>query len=121
MHYKRIPKLFLIPFLIFYITTFLFSQETELDLDHYYKFPLALGLEYQSLSLLNEYKNKFNVYDISANIRWPIPPLPILQPALQFGLMQYESLDLENPEKWSHSHVYGMLGLAYSHKLTKTV
>jgi hypothetical protein len=96
-----------------------FGQET-LDYNTYYRFPVSLGVEYQSLSPFADYGGTFNLFDISLGARIPLPGLPILQPALRFGMLYFDSQDAAEPRKWDHSHWYGMAGLAAAHRFAKS-
>ena len=95
--------------LILYISGLCFSQSISVDYNDYYKFPLSLGIEYQTLSPFADYASTYNIFDLSANIRWPIPSKPVLQPALRFGMMSFDNQDLVDPLKWDSTHWYGMM------------
>jgi hypothetical protein len=83
------------------------GQQAAIDLNSYYKFPLSIGVEYQSLSPL------------VTSIRWPLPFLPVLQPTLRGGMMRFDSQSQGEPLKWDHIDVYGQLGLEYAHRFAK--
>ena len=103
-------------------STFAHSQQQGVDLNTYYQFPLSLGVEYQSLTHLVTYSwgSPFTVFDLSASVRWPIPPLPVLQPTLRAGVMRFDSQSqIEPPLKWDHTDVYGLLGLGYAQRFAK--
>jgi tetratricopeptide (TPR) repeat protein len=89
------------------------------DLNSRYRFPLSLGVEYQSLSPFAGYGVSFNIFDISATLRRPLPALPVLQPALRVGMLRFDSLDPVEPLRWDHTHWYGQLGLVLAHRFTK--
>lgn len=97
------------------------SQQAQVDLNTYYRFPLSLGVEYQSMTPFNAYPSgsPFNLYDLSLNVRWPVPPLPVLQPLLRAGMMRFDSQSQTEPLKWSHVDVYGELGAAYAYRFAK--
>ena len=94
------------------------AQTEKLDLNSYYRYPLSVGAEYQSITPFGDYKSNFDLYDISAHIRYPIPKLPSLQPSFQGGLLQFSSRDLA--KKWEHKDIYGLLGASYSNRISKT-
>ena len=50
-----------------------FPQRNEINYNTYYRFPLSLGVEYQSLSPFAVYGSQYNLFELSANLRWPIP------------------------------------------------
>jgi tetratricopeptide (TPR) repeat protein len=96
-----------------------FALGNELNFNTYYRFPLSLGVEYQSLSPFAAYGSQYNIFDLSANLRWPIPSIPILQPTLKAGMMRFDSQDQDEPLKWDHTRWYGVLGLDVSHRFAK--
>ena len=103
-----------------FVAASLFSQATEIDYNLYYRFPLSLGAEYQSLSPFTDFGAQYNIFDLSLNARYPLPALPALQPVLKLGLMRFDSQDPEEPNKWDHSLWYGAFGMIYSHRFART-
>jgi tetratricopeptide (TPR) repeat protein len=95
------------------------AQGTATNYNLRYRFPLSLGVEYQNLSPFANYGAQFNIYDISANLRWPIPSLPVLQPTVKAGIVRFDSLDPADPLRWDHTHWYGALGLVAAHRFSK--
>ncbi len=95
------------------------AQGTGSDFNLRYRFPLSLGVEYQSLSPFAAYGSVYNVFDLSANLRWPLPALPVLQPTLKAGLIRFDSQSLDEPLRWDHTHWYAALGLVLAHRFAK--
>lgn len=116
---KRGCLFFLFILFSMYFTSVVFSQEEKKNFNRYYRFPLSLGVEYQMLTPFSEYGKNFNVFEISGNVRWPIPPLPLLQVAAEGGIMQFDSLDEVEPKRWDHLHVFGGAGMVVAHRFTK--
>jgi tetratricopeptide (TPR) repeat protein len=98
------------------------GQQSASDLDSYYRFPLSLDAEYQSLTPLAAYPfgAPYAVYDLGLSVRWPLPFLPSLQPALRGGVTWYDSQSAVEPLKWDHMDAYGMLGVEYAHRFAKS-
>ena len=96
-----------------------FSQDASQNLNTYYQFPLSVGIEYQNYSPFAEYGSTYNIFELSGNVRWPIPPLPILQPMVKGGMIRFDSQDLDAPVLWDHTHWFGGLGLVASHRFAK--
>ena len=94
------------------------AQGAKPDLTSYYRYPAALSARYGSLKPLGVYGSDFDLYELSAALRLPIPALPALQPSLQGGLAQFTPRDAAS--KWEHRDLFGLLGLGYSRRLTKT-
>ncbi len=95
------------------------AQGTGVDFNQRYRFPLSVGVEYQSLSPFAAYGAQYNIFDLAAGVRWPLPRLPVLQPLARLGLMRFDSQDTADPVKWDHTHYYGALGLAYAYRFAK--
>ena len=95
------------------------AQPASTNYNTRYRFPLSIGVEYQSLSPFAGYRAQFNIYDLSANLRWPIPSLPVLQPTIKAGIVRFDSLDPADPLRWDHTHWYGELGLVAAHRFSK--
>jgi hypothetical protein len=96
------------------------AQQSQLDYNAYYSFPLSIGVEYQSLSPFSLFEGApYTAFDLSANVRWPIPALPILQPTLKGGLMQFDSQSLADALRWDHSYWYAETGASYANRFSK--
>ena len=95
------------------------AQGVGVDFNQRYRFPLSFGVEYQSLSPFAAYGAQYNIFDLAAGVRWPLPKLPVLQPLARVGLMRFDSQDAVEPIKWDHTHYYGGLGLAYAYRFAK--
>jgi hypothetical protein len=95
------------------------ARGEDVNYNYYYRFPLSIGLEYQTLTPLGSYNTDYNIFEVSGNIRYPIPRLPVLQPFLRVGIMRFDSLDTLYPEKWDHTHWYGALGLEYANRFVR--
>ncbi|MBN1836353.1 MAG: tetratricopeptide repeat protein [Spirochaetales bacterium] len=95
------------------------AQDSQVDLNTYYKFPVSIGLQYHSLAPITSFNYDYNVFEIAGELRFPLSALPVLQPFVRGGLMQFDSLDPAFPDKWDHRHWYGVLGLAYVHRFVR--
>jgi tetratricopeptide (TPR) repeat protein len=96
-----------------------FAQSAEIDYNTYYQYPFSLGVEYQSLKPFGTYSTDYNVFELSALFRYPLPSRPRFQPLAQLGIIKFDCLDILDPERWDHNHFYGTLGMAYSSRFTK--
>lgn len=98
-----------------------FSQSSLSGYNDLYKYNFSIGAEYQNLTPFSDYGTDFNMYyDISAIARVPLPSLPVLYPFIQTGLIQFITPERDNMEKWAHTKWYGMLGLGYSNRFSKS-
>jgi tetratricopeptide (TPR) repeat protein len=91
----------------------------SVDLDSYYRFPLSIGFEYQSLTPLTSLNMPYSIFDAAGTVTMPLPAMPVLQPFVRLGYTRFNSLDTQIPGKWDNYHLYGSLGLAYSKKIAK--
>ena len=96
-----------------------FSQESSINYNQYYRYPFSIGIEYQNLSSFKDYGNDFNIYEIAAHFRWPFLKTPLFIPTMRFGIMNFDSQDAVEPEKWDHKHYFFTLGMLYSNRFTK--
>jgi len=117
----RVRKVILLTlFILTFATIQVYSQETEIDYNSYYRFPLSVGIEYQGLSPFADYGSSYNIYEISAYLRWPIPRIPVLQPTLHIGMINFDNQDTINPKEWDHRHYYLAAGILYSNRFSKS-
>ncbi len=115
----RGPKVLLLTACVLLAPTLAFPQTQEQDFNSYYRFPLSLGVEYQSLSPFGAYGSQFNIFDLSVAVRMPLPPIPLLQPVAKAGMMLFDSQDPADPLRWDHTHWYGALGMDVAHRFAK--
>jgi hypothetical protein len=95
-----------------------FAQEARQDLNRYYRFPLSVGVEFQSLSPFAGYGRDFSAYSLEAGLRVPLRRLPSLQPSLQLGFMPFTDLRGGSVD-WSHRHYYAALGLGWAERFAR--
>ena len=94
------------------------AQMDGLDLNDYYRFPLSLGIQYRAMTPLEEYRSSYDLLDLSAVFRLPLASMPTIQATFESGLLQYSARDSVN-SRWDHRDVYGLIGAAWSSRLTK--
>lgn len=102
------------------------GQAAEINLNEKYAFPFAFGFNVGSYSPVvavgTDFGYEFDVNDLSASFRYPIPRHPVFQPFAQLGLITYTSLerdDADQAEQFNHRQAYIMGGLGYISKLSK--
>lgn len=95
------------------------GQQAATDYNEYYRFPVSVGLYYQGLTPFSAYNTPYTIYDIGADVRVPIPSIPVLQPFARIGFMRFDSIDAAFPEKWDHFHLYGSAGAAYANRFAR--
>jgi hypothetical protein len=103
-----------------------FSQAAageQVNFNEYYKFPLSVGVLYQSFTPFSEYPAQsgapFTIYGLSGSFRVPLPFFPIIQPVLQAGLTQYSSRSLTYPGKWDHQDYSVQIGFLAVQRFAK--
>lgn len=95
------------------------SQAEQVNLNQYYRFPLSLGVGYQSLTALSAFNTPYTIFDIAGTVTYPLPSIPVLQPFARAGVVRFDSIDAVFPDKWDHFHLYGSLGMAYINRFAK--
>jgi len=95
------------------------AQQTSINYNTYYAFPVSFGAEYETLSPFNEYGANFNVFQLSGSLRIPFRFSPIFQPTIQGGMIKFDSLDAVEPLKWDHTYWYGAGGLTLATRFEK--
>jgi len=98
------------------------QAQQKVDLDSYYHAPLAFGATYLPLAGIgNRQLADFDVQEISGELRLSPGWLPVLQPFLRGGMLNYAYVgDLDEAQQdWTHSHLYAGLGLGYATRLSR--
>ncbi len=97
----------------------LWPQAAAADYNDYYRFPASVGVEYQGLTPLQSYDADYNIFDVSAAVRRPLPRMTVLQPFVRGGVTKFDSQDPLFPDKWDHLQWYGTLGMAYANRFAR--
>ncbi len=104
---------------LFVFTVSLSAQQKPLDLNELYRFPLSVGVFYQSITPLAALNTPYTIFDAGAELRLPVRAAPVVQPFLRLGYMGFDSIDAALPAKWDHFHLYGMLGASYASRIAR--
>jgi hypothetical protein len=94
------------------------AEDPKVDLNSYYRFPFSVGVSYQALSPLGDYRTGFDLYDLSAVFRYPLPLFPTVQPILQAGLLEFSPRSTDT--KWEHKDLYALIGASYANRFNST-
>jgi len=98
------------------------------DFNEKYRSPLAIGLEYQSLSPMGmfgtEYGEEYRFIDLMLKGQYSFKFMPQLQPYAGLGWQLVNPVNQTNgseadAERFSHNLFYGMAGFSYVHKFNK--
>ncbi len=95
------------------------QSASSVDLNEYYKFPVSVGFEYQSLSPFTVLNVPYSIFDLAGIVTVPLPGIPVLQPFVRAGYVRFNSLDTQFPGKWDQYQLYGVIGAAYVRKVAK--
>lgn len=100
------------------------GQTAEINLNEKYAFAFGFNVGSYSpvVAVGTDFGYEFDVNDLSASFRYPIPRHPVFQPFAQLGLITYTSLerdDADQAEQFNHLQAYVMGGLGYISKLSK--
>ena len=107
---------------ILLLTTPLPCTSQDMDLNQYYRYPLAIAAAYQPLSGIgNSRLLDFQINEVTGEIRLPLPGHPVFQPFIKAGVLDFSFL--MEPDytglDWTHRHVYGALGFGISHRFSR--
>lgn len=95
---------------------------SEVNLNSYYRFPVSATVSYQQLSGLgNRELADFTISEIAGEVRIPLPGLPVVQPLLRGGVVNYAfagDVDVARQD-WSHRHVFLGPGVGYSSRISR--
>ena len=129
---KFLKSLFLFTCIILLPLAVLSAQNTnEISLNQKYKYPVAFGVEYKSISpiaeLGTEYGGDFLTSDISVTGFIPLDFMPSLQPFLRIGFTGQNAVEdnyltedeLAKLQRFNNSQLYGEAGIAYKSLMTK--
>lgn len=107
---------------LFLLPWSLTAQSEGVDLNTYYAFPVSAGVHYRQMSGLgNRALADFEINQIYGEARIPLSGLPVLQPLVRGGVINYGftgSIDDLNQD-WSHNHVFLGPGIAYSSRISR--
>jgi tetratricopeptide (TPR) repeat protein len=95
------------------------SDTAAVDLNDYYKFPVAIGFEYQGLTPFSPLVVPYSIFDFSGSVTVPIRGLPVIQPFARLGYARFNSLDTQFPGKWDLFQLYGELGISYATRIAR--
>lgn len=91
----------------------------ETGLDEYYRFPLSVGAQYRGLQALSGFATGFALRELGAELRAPLPFLPVLQPLLRAGNTSYLEAGSSGGGKWDHDEWFASLGLGFSTRFSR--
>jgi tetratricopeptide (TPR) repeat protein len=117
------------------------DAQTTVNYNEIYKFPASVGFKYEYHTPILQYNLdenddiEFQGHGITATVVVPIPPVPILQPFVELGVIQVNTQDnnanvegITDPDeidrrktKYNQTHLTGGLGLALFYKFSKNI
>ena len=100
------------------------SRNYGVDFNDKYHSPLAIGVEYQSLSPFSQtYEDEYRFTDLALSFKYSFKRFPVIQPFGCLGLQLVNPLvattELTDAERFSHNLYYFTLGVAYASKMNK--
>ncbi len=116
---KRFYSVVLLCTFFLLVFTGVAGAQEKTNLNRYYRFPLSVGVEYQGYTPFGQYGSQYNIFELGGVVRWPIPPLPLLQPLFKTGMINFDSQDQDEPYKWDHVHWFAGGGLVVSYRFAK--
>ena len=113
MSIYRFSQIFIFVLLISLFSVINISSQEKTDFNQFYKFPLSIGVDFNELAPLEDYGFDSTLTEISGNLRYPLPGMPQIQPMFQFGVLTFDDLNRDEPDKWDHRHYFASLGALY--------
>lgn len=111
------PAVLLVGTSSFVAATSMFAQVSDQrDVDKHYRFPLSVAVGYRNLSPFARYGPSFSVYENNATVRRLLPKLPVLQPILSLGALQFVSTSAR--ETWNHTNWSAELGPRHATRMS---
>ncbi|MBN2049923.1 MAG: tetratricopeptide repeat protein [Spirochaetales bacterium] len=100
------------------------AQQSTVDFNEKYNFPFSFGALYSMQSpvswLGTDYGYDFDTIDFGMAMRMPLTGLPVIQPEAYIGMTTVLSSDkTEESEQFNHRRLFGMVGAAYVHRMSK--
>src|SRR4030042_5265289 len=83
------------------------AQEQKIDFNDRYRYPLSIGVESQTRTPPRTYNGDYTIFELSADLRYPLPRWPVLQGFLRGGMLRFDSMYAVFPAKWDDSHWIG--------------
>ena len=91
------------------------AASDSLNLNRYYRYPLAIEAGLQPLNHFSEQLGAFTIAEISGRVVHPLQSHPLLQPMLRLG-----AITVTDPtHTWNHRHYFGGPGFALSNRISK--
>jgi Tetratricopeptide repeat len=115
---KRISALILITV----CTGLLYGESSKINYNSYYRSALSLGVNYTSFSSLSGFDSgtPYNIFDLSANVRYTPKSIPWLQPEIIGGMTKFDSQNSVDGLTWDSSNYFGMTGVRFIRRSSKT-
>ena len=90
-----------------------------------YRYPFSLSLEVQFLEPLTilgtQFGGSFDLLDIAAMARFPIPRVPSIQPLVKLGMLIVKAENDSIKARFDHNRFYFTAGLVWLHKFSKSL
>ena len=101
------------------------SADSRVNCNTAYRYPFSIGLELQFVEPMTffgtEFGGNFNLLDIAAQARFPIPRVPSLQPLAKLGMLTVKAENDPLRARFNHNRFYFTVGLGYLHKFSKSL
>ncbi len=100
----------------------LINAQDKINFSKYYYSPFSISAYYQPLSgIANRALSDFEINEIAGEMRLSFKKAPVIQPFLRGGVETYTYIGdtSVSHQDWTHNHIFGGLGLAYSSRISK--
>lgn len=94
------------------------KRSASFDYTSYYRYPLSVGFQYLPANYL-EAPEDHEAYDLSAQIRYPLPIIPSLTATVMGGVTDYAPKS--QVSRWSHREFFALIGAGWAKRLSKPI
>jgi tetratricopeptide (TPR) repeat protein len=96
-----------------------YAQDTNADLNEYYRFPFSVGAGYRDLQALSGFGSGFSVREFGAEFRVPLSFAPTLQPFVRGGTTSWLEAGSAGDGQFDHDEAWAALGVSFSSRFSR--
>ena len=101
------------------------QADSRINYNTAYRYPFSIGMEIQFVEPLTffgtQFGGTFDLLDIAAVSRFPIPRVPAIQPLVKLGMLTVKAENDPIKARFDHNRFYFTAGLGYLHKFSKSL
>ncbi len=106
-------------FALWWVSPLLAQQNSTVDYNELYRFPLSIGVDYLGLQALSGFSSDFVFRSLGSELRLPIPFNPVLQALFGVSQISVTQTGSTGTGFWDHSIWNGLAGLLFTTRFSK--